>query len=175
MNIRVSIFTLALLCALPSARAADFRMLDYGARCDNLPALEAAQGSGDFDERLPSGYQYAFYGRFAEHDALIAYSCRDEVFFRGAYIFDVVDQADAAILYRRLKQLVTKERGKPSYDFASAEYRKKMAAVGATLSLVDTEVAFWDGQRDEAHLSVAEPGRGHGWRVSLSYTAGGTT
>jgi hypothetical protein len=46
-----------------------------------------------------------------------------------------------------------------------------MAAVGATLTLVDTQVAFWNGKRDEAHLSVAEPSRGHGWRVTLSYTA----
>lgn len=173
MKTRAAIFTLALLCALQSAQAADFRTLDYGARCDNLPALEAGQGSGDFDERLPSGYEYAFRGRFADHDAVFAYSCHGGVFYRGAYIFDVVDQADATVLYRRLKQLVTKERGKPSYDFASAEYRKKMAAVGATLSVVDTQVAFWDGKRDEAHLSVAEPGRGHGWRVSLSYTASG--
>lgn len=163
--------TLLLIGTLPAAEAADFRTLDYGARCDNVEALETQQGSTDLDDRLPSGYQFAFHDRFADHDALIAYSCREGVFFRGAYIFDVVDQADATVLYSRLKQLVTRERGKPSFDFASAEYRQKMAAVGATLSLVDTQVAFWDGKRDEAHLSVAEPSRGHGWRVSLSYTA----
>jgi hypothetical protein len=173
---KVSRLTAALLlsCALPAAEAADFRTLDYGARCDDLPSLETAQGSATFDERLPSGYQFAFRGRFAEHDTVIGYSCRDGAFFRGAYIFDVRDQAEATRLYRQLKQRVTRERGKPSFDFASAEYRQKMAAVGATLSLVDTQVAFWDGKRDEAHLSVAEPSRGHGWRVSLSYTAAGS-
>jgi hypothetical protein len=170
MIIRAAAFALLLSCALP-ASAADFRTLDFGARCDNVPALESAQGSGAFEERLPSGYEYAFRGRFADHDAVIGYSCREGTFYRGAYIFDVKDQAEATQLYRQLKQRVTRERGKPSYDFASAEYRQKMAAVGATLALVDTQVAFWNGKRDEAHLSAAEPARGHGWRVSLSYTA----
>jgi hypothetical protein len=171
MRTSTAIVTLVLLCAFPAAQAADFRTLDYGARCDNLPALESALGSTAFDERLPSGYEFAFRGRFAEHDTVIGYSCRDGALFRGAYIFDVKDQAEATQLYRQLKQRVTRERGKPSYDFASAEHRQKMAAVGATLDLVDTQVAFWNGKRDEAHLSVAEPSRGHGWRVSLSFTA----
>ena len=166
-----SVLALLALGASFAASAADFRTLDFGARCDNVPALEAAQGSGPFDERLPSGYQFAFRGRFVDHDTVIGYSCRDGVFYRGAYIFDVADQAEATQLYRVLKQRVTRERGAPSYDFASGEYRQKMKAVGATLSLVDTQVAFWNGKRDEAHLSAAEPSRGHGWRVSLSYTA----
>ena len=168
---RTAVAALFLTFACSSAEAADFRTLDFGARCDNVPALEAAQGSGPFDERLPSGYQFAFRGRFVDHDTVVGYSCRDGVFFRGAYIFDVADQAEATRLYRVLKQRVTRERGPPSYDFSSAEYRQKMKAVGATLSLVDTQVAFWNGKHDEAHLSAAEPSRGHGWRVSLSYTA----
>ena len=168
---RTLVSSLLLVSAVHSAHAADFRTLDYGARCDNVASLETAQGSGSFDERLPSGYEYAFRGRFADQNAVIGYSCRDGVFFRGAYIFDVADQSAATRLYRQLKQRVTRERGAPSFDFASAEYRQKMAAVGATLALVDTQVAFWNGKRDEAHLSVAEPSRGHGWRVSLSYTA----
>jgi hypothetical protein len=171
MMLRATVSALLLTCAFASVQAADFRTLDFGAACANVPALETARGSGAFDERLPSGYQYAFRARFMDHDTVVGYSCRDGVFFRGAYIFDVADQAEATRLYRQLKQRVTRERGAPSYDFASAEYRQKMAAVGATLSVVDTQVAFWDGKRDEAHLSVAEPSRGHGWRVSLSYTA----
>jgi len=165
------ILMLLSLCGLPVAQGADFRTLDYGARCDNLPALESAQGSTAFDERLPSGYQFAFRSHFADHDTVIGYSCRDGALFRGAYIFDVKDQAEATQLYRQLKQRVTRDRGKPSYDFASAEHRQKMAAAGASLDVVDTQVAFWNDKRDEAHLSVAEPSRGHGWRVSLSYTA----
>jgi hypothetical protein len=171
MKTSTPLFALAFVLALASAQAADFRTLDYGARCDNLPALESSQGSKALDERLPSGYEFAFRGRFAEHDTVVGYSCRKGVFYRGAYIFDVKDQAEATQLYRQLKQRVTRERGKPSYDFASAEHRQKMAAAGATLDLVDTQVAFWNGKRDEAHLSVAEPSRGHGWRVSLSFTA----
>jgi hypothetical protein len=171
MTTRTALTALLLACACVSAQAADFRTLDFGARCDNVPALETAQGSAAFNERLPSGYELAFRGRFVDHDAVIGYSCRDGVFYRGAYIFDVADQAEATKLYRLLKQRVTRERGAPSYDFASAEYRQKMKAVGATLSLVDTQVAFWNGKRDEAHLTAAEPSRGHGWRVSLSYTA----
>ena len=171
MKATTSLIALVFVGGLPSAQAADFRTLDYGSHCDNLPALESAQGSMPFDERLPSGYQFAFRGRFAEHDTVIGYSCRDGVFYRGAYIFDVKDQAEATRLYRELKQRVTRERGKPSYDFASAEHRQKMAAAGATLDLVDTQVSFWNGKRDEAHLSVAGPSRGHGWRVSLSFTA----
>ncbi|MEP7242807.1 MAG: hypothetical protein ABI885_03885 [Gammaproteobacteria bacterium] len=153
------------------AHSADFRTLDYGAQCQNLPALEAAQGSTPFDAQLPSGYEYAFRGRFENHDVVFGYSCRAGALYRGAYIFDVRDQAEASALYRQLKKRVTRERGKPTYDFASNEYRQKMAAVGATLSATDTEVAFWNGKRDEAHLSVAEPSKTRGWRVSLSYTA----
>jgi hypothetical protein len=46
-----------------------------------------------------------------------------------------------------------------------------MSAVGATLSRVDTLVAFWNAKNSEAHASVAAPSKDRGWRVSLSYTA----
>jgi hypothetical protein len=153
------------------AVAADFRVLDFNAPCDNLPALEASRGSTTFDERLPSGFQFAFRGREMDRDVVIAYACRDGRFFRGAYIFAARDEADASALYRAIKQRVTRERGKPSFDFASAEYRQKMKAVGATLSRSDTEVAFWNNGHSEAHASVAAPSGERGWRVSLSYTA----
>jgi hypothetical protein len=154
-----------------SAVAADFRVLDFNAPCENLPALEAARGSSAFDERLPSGFQFAFKGREMDRDVVIAYACRDGRFFRGAYIFAAKDEADASALYRAIKQRVTRERGRPSFDFASAGYRQKMKAVGATLSRADTEVAFWNNGHSEAHASVAEPSGERGWRVSLSYTA----
>ena len=154
-----------------SAAAADFRVLDFNQPCDNLAALEAAKGSTTFDERLPSGFQFAFRGHEMDREVVIAYDCKDNHFFRGAYIFAANDEADAAALYSALKQKVTKERGKPSYDFASAEYRNKMKSIGATLSKSDTEVAFWNNGHSEAHASVAAPSGGRGWRVSLSYTA----
>jgi hypothetical protein len=154
-----------------SSVAADFRVLDFDAPCDNLPAVEAARGSSTFDERLPSGFQFAFRGREMDRDVVIAYACRDGRFFRGAYIFAARDEADASALYRAVKQRVTRERGRPSFDFASPEYRQKMKAVGATLSRADTEVAFWNNGHSEAHASVAEPSGERGWRVSLSYTA----
>lgn len=162
-------FIAALLLG-PAAAAADFRALDFGASCDGLPALEAARGALPFEERLPSGYQYAFRGQYLDRDVVIAYSCQNGAFYRGAYIFSVRDAADASSLYRRLKQSIMRERGTPSYDFASREHRQKMASVGATLTPADTEVAFWDNARSEAHLSVAEPSGSRGWRVSLSYT-----
>jgi hypothetical protein len=153
------------------AEAADFRVLDFNASCENLAALEAARGSTTFDERLPSGFQFAFRGREMNRDVVIAYSCRDGRFFRGAYIFAAKDEADASGLYKTLKQRVTRERGAPSYDFASREYRQKMQSIGATLSRSDTEVAFWNNGHSEAHASVAAPSGERGWRVSLSYTA----
>jgi hypothetical protein len=159
----------ALACA--QAAAADFRALDFGAPCEDLPALEAARGSKPFEDRLPSGFQYAFRGREMNRDVVIAYACRDGRFFRGAYIFEARDEADASALYKALKQRVTRERGAPSYDFASREYRQKMQSIGATLSRADTEVAFWNDGHSEAHASVAEPSGTRGWRVSLSYTA----
>jgi hypothetical protein len=162
--------TLALICGR-EALATDFRALDFEASCDNLPALEAARGSMPFDERLPSGFQFAFRGRELERDVVIAYACRDGHFFRGAYIFSAKDEADASSLYKTLRQRVTRERGAPSYDFASREYRQKMQAVGATLSRADTQVAFWNNGHSEAHASVAPPSGDRGWRVSLSYTA----
>jgi hypothetical protein len=74
-------------------------------------------------------------------------------------------------LYEALKRRVTSELGKPDYDFASAEHRKKMSDVGATLARRDTQVAFWKAKGAEAHASVGEPSGDRGWRVSLSYTA----
>ena len=124
-----------------------------------------------FDERLPSGFQFAFRGRELDRDVVIAYACRDGRFFRGAYIFSAKDEADASALYKALKTRVTRERGAPSFDFASREYLRKMEAVGATLSRADTQVAFWNNGHSEAHASVAEPSGERGWRVSLSYTA----
>jgi len=165
-----AMLTIAALTGTPT-NAADFRALDFNASCENVSALEAARGSLPFEERLPSGFQFAFRGREMNRDVVIAYACRDGRFFRGAYIFGAKDEADASALYKALKQRVTRERGAPSYDFASREYRQKMQAIGATLSRADTEVAFWSNGRSEAHASVAEPSGERGWRVSLSYTA----
>src|SRR5262249_32880560 len=100
------------------ATAADCRALDFIASCDSLPALEAARGSQPFEERLPSGFQFAFRGRELDRDVVIGYACRDGRFFRGAYIFAAKDEADASALYKVLKQRVTRERGAPTYDFA---------------------------------------------------------
>lgn len=147
--------------------------MDFDAPCADIPALEAARGTPVLDENLPSGFQLAFRGRELDRDVVIAYACRDGKFFRGAYIFAVPDEATATAVYRAIKQRVTRELGQPSYDFASAEHLQKMKDAGATLSRADTQVAFWDGKRSEAHASVAEPSRERGWRVSLSYTAHG--
>jgi hypothetical protein len=152
------------------AGASDFRVLDFGASCDNVEALEAARGAKPFDGKPLSGYQFAFRVREMDRDAVVGYSCNDGKFFRGAYIFDVNDGEDATQLYTAIKRRVTKELGAPSYDFASAEHRRKMREAGAELSRSDTQVAFWDAKHSEAHASVAEPARDRGWRVSLSYT-----
>ena len=108
--------------------APDFRTLAYRASCENVTELEVAQGSSPLEGELPSGYEHAFRGRHLDRDVVIGYSCRVGTFYRGAYIFEAKDEADASALYRRLKQMVTKERGAPSYDFASREHREKMAA-----------------------------------------------
>jgi len=162
---------LTAICLAERAEAADFRVLDFNASCADLPALETARGTQMLDGPLPSGFQYAFRGREMDRDVVIAYACRDGKLFRGAYIWAVPDEATATAVYRAIKQKVTRELGAPSYDFASAEHRKKMEVAGATLSRADTQVAFWDGKRAEAHASVAEPSADRGWRVSLSYTA----
>jgi len=154
-----------------AATVADFRALDFGAPCDRIAALESARGSQSFEGKLPSGYQFAFRTREFDRDGLVVYSCDGGKLFRGGYIFDAKDEADAAALYATIKKRVSRERGTPTYDFASAAHRKKMGDAGATLSVVDTLVAFWDGATSEAHASVAEPSKDRGWRVSLSYTA----
>lgn len=157
--------------ASPSASTADFRVLNFDAACDGLVEREAALGSGPYEGKLPSGYQFAYRGRELERDVVIAYACRDGKFYRGAYIFDAHDDDDATQLYSALKRRVTYELGAPYYDFASAEHRRKMNEIGATLSRTDTQVAFWKNATYEAHASVAEPSKERGWRVSLSYTA----
>ncbi len=158
-----------LLCG--SAVAADFRVLDFDAPCEQIDALETARGSTKFAGKLPSGYQFAFHTREMERDALVVYACEGGKFYRGGYVFDAKDEADASTLYAAIKKRVTSELGAPSYDFASKEHRKKMTDAGATLSRADTLVAFWDAKNSEAHASVAEPSKDRGWRVSLSYTA----
>lgn len=168
---RLSSFALSLVLFATAASAADFRVLDFGAPCDRIAELEAARGSQSFDGKLPSGYQFAFRTREFDRDGLAVYSCDGGKLFRGGYIFDAQDEADAATLYATIKKRITRERGAPSYDFAGPAHRKKMSDVGATLSRVDTLVSFWNGPTSEAHASVAEPSKDRGWRVSLSYTA----
>jgi hypothetical protein len=154
------------------AAAADFRVLDFDTACDGVTALETARGSAAFEGQLPSGFQFAFRGREMDRDVVFAYACHEGRFYRGAYIFEAKDEADATALYRALKQRVTRERGAPSYDFASREHRQKMEGAGATLSRVDTQVAFWNDGHSEAHASVGEPSPTRpGWRVSLSFTS----
>ena len=159
------------VAALSQASAADFRVLDFDAPCEQVTALETARGSTTFDGKLPSGYQFAFRVREMDRDALAVYACEDGKFFRGGYVFDVRDGAAATALYTAIKKRLNGELGAPSYDFASKEHRKKMSDVGATLSRSDTQVAFWNAGKSEAHASVAEPSKDRGWRVSLSYTA----
>jgi hypothetical protein len=154
-----------------SVSAADFRVADFASPCDKITALESARGSTPFDGKLPSGYQLAFRTHDLDRDVVIGYSCRDGKLFRGAYIFDAKEGDDATQIYAALKKRVTTEIGKPYYDFASAEHRRKMKDVGAELSRADTQVAFWKNAKAEAHASVAEPSQTRGWRVSLSYTA----
>ncbi len=165
--------SIVLVAAAAPVMAADFRALDFNASCADVAAKETALGSKPYTEQLPSGFQYAFLNREMDRDVIVGYACREGHFFRGAYIFMVKDEADATRLYNALKRRVTKERGKPSYDFASAEYRNKMESIGATLDPVDTQVAFWNNGHSEAHASVAAPSGTRGWRVSLSYTAEG--
>jgi hypothetical protein len=153
------------------AFAADFRVLDFGTPCEQIESLELARGSTKLDGKLPSGYQFAFHTREMERDGLAVYACDGGKFYRGGYIFDATDEADASALYAAIKKRVTRELGAPSYDFASKEHRKKMTDAGATLSRADTLVAFWDAGKSEAHASVAAPAKDRGWRVSLSYTA----
>ncbi|MBL8265000.1 hypothetical protein [Steroidobacter sp.] len=164
------VFTAAALLMGP-ASAADFRALEFGTPCDRIAVIEAGRGSASFEGKLPSGYQFAFRVREFDRDALAVYACDGGKLFRGGYVFEAKNEADAAALYTTIKQRVTRERGAPSYDFASAAHRKKMTDAGATLSRVDTLVAFWSGKTSEAHASVAEPSKDRGWRVSLSYTA----
>ena len=159
------------IAAVSQASAADFRVLDFDAPCDQVTALETARGSTPFEGKLPSGYQFAFRVQEMGRDALAVYSCDGGKFFRGGYVFDVRDGADATTLYTAIKKRLNSEHGAPSYDFASKEHRKKMSDVGATLSRSDTQVAFWNAGKSEAHASVAEPSKDRGWRVSLSYTA----
>jgi hypothetical protein len=154
-----------------SAVAADFRVVDFDAACDDIAVRETQNGTRPVTGKLPSGYQLAFAARELGREVTIAYACKDGRFFRGAYIFDVRDGDDATQVYTSLKQRVTREFGAPYFDFASAEYRQKLESLGATLSLADTQVAFWRGKNCEAHASVAEPSGERGWRVSLSYTA----
>ena len=161
--------TALLLCG--PAVAADFRVLDFDAPCEQIETLEQARGSAKFDGKLPSGYQFAFRTREMERDALVVYACDSGKFYRGGYIFEAQDEADASALYAAIKKRVNGELGAPSYDFASKEHRKKMTDAGATLSRADTLVAFWDAKNSEAHASVAAPAKDRGWRVSLSYTA----
>lgn len=172
MNQRYSpIVALAALLLSAPALAADFRVLDFDAPCEQIEALELTRGSGKFEGKLPSGYQFAFHSREMERDTLVVYACDGGKFYRGGYIFDAKDEADASALYGAIEKRVTRELGAPSYDFASKEHRKKMTDAGATLSRVDTLVAFWDAKNSEAHASVAAPSKDRGWRVSLSYTA----
>jgi hypothetical protein len=159
------------LFASESLLAADFRVLNFAEACERLSERESALGSKPFEGKLPSGYQFAFRHRDFDRDVVIGYACRDGKFYRGAYIFDARDQADASQIYRELKRRTTRNLGAPYYDFASAEHRRKVSEVGATLSIADTQVAFWKNDRYEAHASVAEPSKDRGWRVSLSFTA----
>ena len=167
---RATVCASILLLAAGAAGARDFRALDFNQPCDGIAALEAGLGSMSYDQQLPSGFQFAFRAKEMDRDVVIGYACRNGKFFRGAYIFDAKDEADATALYGALKRRVTRERGAPSYDFASAEYRQKMKDIGATLSRADTQVAFWNNHHSEAHASVAVPSGTRGWRVSLSYT-----
>lgn len=166
----LAILIATVLSAAP-ATAADFRVLDFAASCGQVASFESARGSSALDGRLPSGYQFAFRTREMDRDAVAVYACRDDRFFRGGYLFDAADAADATKLYVALKRRLSSELGAPYYDFASKEHRKKMSDVGATLAQADTQVAFWNAKNSEAHLSVAQPSGDRGWRVSLSYTA----
>lgn len=170
-HLRHATLLIGVLALSTTASASDFRVLDFDTPCEQVESLELARGAATYDGKLPSGYQFAFRVREMDRDALAVYACDAGKFYRGGYIFEPKDEADATALYATLKKRVTRELGAPSYDFASKEHRKKMSDIGATLSRTDTQVAFWNARNSEAHASVAAPSKDRGWRVSLSYTA----
>jgi hypothetical protein len=67
-----------------TASAADFRVLDFDAPCEQIESLEQARGSKTYDGKLPSGYHFAFRVREMDRDALAVYACDAGKFFRGA-------------------------------------------------------------------------------------------
>jgi hypothetical protein len=83
---RSCVAALTALCFCGPAAAADFRVLDFDAPCEQIETLELARGSTQFTGKLPSGYQFAFHTREMERDALVVYACEGGKFYRGGYI-----------------------------------------------------------------------------------------
>ena len=97
------------------------------------------------------------------------YSCRDNVFVRGTYLFDRTDYGDATALYASMKANVAKSLGEPTHDAASQKYRDRLRELGLPQRDQDSYVAIWEKQKMRVHLSLSGPAGGEGWTVGVSY------
>ena len=166
---------LAVIVISAPVGAADFRTLDFGARCDGVQAREQARGSVSIPwKKIPGSDVYAFRGRDFGRDLTLMYLCPKGALFSGNYLFPIEQLETAVTSYHNAYDLLVSIYGAPRFDNTQWQVGAKTKDPRNVNADPRKYMTYWKTSRLNVNMAMMrgyEPeGRGwrsRGWRVFL--------
>ncbi len=151
-----------------SVSAADFRVLNFGDRCDSVGALEKALGSREASWPGLSPDVPAFTGRAFDREVTITYFCVHGKFAVGNYFFPIQPLDDAVQSLHEVYDSLTSTYGAPYTDFTPWHgANSQFVTVAPDPSKYS---AYWRGEQTHTIISLRPGGDAPGtsWKVAIA-------
>ena len=149
-----------------TAFSKDFRTIDIGEPCKNVPKLEKALSteriawSGSAKERI------AFKGEFAGIDTYILYFCPGGSLFTGNYLFENKSLEESLIIYRKIYDHLISTYGEARID--PTPWKKNVDPRWVTPDPREY-LTWWKTDRLSITLSIHEENqKSDGWGVFVA-------
>jgi hypothetical protein len=152
------------------ASAADFRVLDLGARCADIALLEASLGSTKVEWTPIEGAQvFGFRGSAFDRSLLFTYLCKHDVLMTGNYFFPIENLDTAVSSYRAVHDNLSGTYGAPRLD--NSPWMQPYLEPRALQQDPRKYVTTWDNSRVAITISImpAQPSEPEGLRVFVLY------
>jgi hypothetical protein len=86
------------------------------------------------------------------------------------YLLRRTSLSEAKAFFFEIKRQLIREHGKPTEDFASPEFQRRLEESGVgRMAEKDTYVCMWHKEEVVINLSMSGPYGGEGWQTSLSF------
>jgi len=146
---------LLLLLVSPSVGAVEFRGLNIGDSCNDIPKNETNIGGSPRNTwRIEDG-EYLYDGFVLGYKAIITYKCTDNIFTKGSYIIKSSGTKNASEIFFQLRSHFTAILGKVTFDSSSQAAREDMEKLGLTdIIKANESVVQWDTGDLITHLSL---------------------